>query len=289
MDVELVVDAKAALGEGPFWHPRESRLYWVDIEGGTLHVHDPDGEPDVVYDLGCRASAVVARRSGGLVMATESGFQSFDPQTGVRQPIADPESGVPDHRFNDGKCDVRGRFWAGTMCLSKKPDAALYVLGTDGSVRRAIEGVTTSNGLDWSPDRKAMYYIDTPTLQVVAFDFDETAGTLANRRVVVTFPQGVGRPDGMTVDAQGMLWVAHWAGARISRWDPGTGEVLEMVPVPAGNVTSCAFGGPSLDRLYITTARQKLDAEALARHPHSGGLFAVTPGVHGLPAGEYGG
>lgn len=289
MKVELILDAKAELGEGPFWHPRENCLYWVDIEGKSLHVHDPEGEPDALYEAGCRVGAAVPRRSGGLVLATEFGFEAFDPKTGTRTPIADPESDRPDHRFNDGKCDARGRFWAGTMCLAKKPDAALYVLETDGSVRCVVEGVTTSNGLGWSLDRKTMYYIDTPTLQVAAFDYDETAGTLAGRRAVVAFPQGVGRPDGMTVDAEGMLWIAHWAGARISRWDPGTGEVLAMVSVPAGNVSSCAFGGPDLDRLYVTTARHKLDAESLARHPHSGGLFVVEPGVCGLPADEYGG
>jgi len=289
MNVDLIVDAQATLGEGPFWHPRENRLYWVDIEGRTLHVHDPEGQPDTVYDAGCRVGAAVPRRSGGLVLATEFGFETFDPETGARKPIADPESDRPDHRFNDGKCDAAGRFWAGTMCLAKEPDAALYVLETDGSVRRVIEGVTTSNGLGWSLDRKTMYYIDTPTMQVAAFDYDETAGTLARRRVVVTFPEGVGRPDGMTVDAEGMLWIAHWAGARVSRWHPGTGALLATVPVPAGNVSSCAFGGPNLDRLYVTTARHKLDPDDLARYPHTGGLFVLEPGVCGLPAGEYGG
>lgn len=289
MNIELVVDARAELGEGPFWHPRQQRLYWVDIEGKNLHVHEPDGQPDRVVDVGCRVGAAVPRRSGGLMLATEFGFQALDLNTGARTPVADPESHSPDHRFNDGKCDARGRFWAGTMCAAKKPDASLYVLETDGTVRRVIEGVTTSNGLGWSPDRRTMYYIDTPTLCVAAFDYDEASGTLSGRRVVLRFPEGVGRPDGMTVDAEGMLWIAHWAGARISRWDPAGGKLLATVPVPAGNVSSCTFGGPDLDRLYITTARHKLDADALARLPHSGGLFVLEPGVRGLPADEYGG
>lgn len=289
MNVELAIDARAELGEGPFWHPRENRLYWVDIEGGSLHVHDPEGVADTAYDVGCRVGVAVPRRSGGLMLGTDHGFESFDLTTATRTPVVDPESDLPDNRFNDGKCDCRGRFWAGSMCLAKRPEGNLYVLEADGTVRRAIQGVTTSNGLAWSLDQRTMFYIDTPTMQVSAFDYDAGRGTIANRRAVIRFPQNVGRPDGMTIDAEGMLWIAHWAGARVSRWNPATGALLATVAVPAANVTSCAFGGKNLDRLYVTTARHKLDAEALARYPHSGGVFVLRPGVCGLAANEYAG
>lgn len=287
---ELVVDARAALGEGPCWHAPSGKLYWVDIEGRTLHVHDPAGEPDLVYEMGLRVGAAVPRASGGLVLATEHGFQAFDLQSRVLTPLADPEGHLPDNRFNDGKCDPRGRFWAGTMSLVRRPRAAsLYVLETDGSVRRVLDGVTTSNGLGWSLDHRTMYYIDTPTLEVAAFDYDEEQGTIAGRRAVVRFPEGVGRPDGMTVDAEGMLWVAHWAGGRVSRWDPRDGRMLDEVRMPATNTSCCVFGGPKLDRLYLTTARHKLDEATLAREPHAGSLFVIEPGVCGLPSFEYGG
>lgn len=290
MEPELVVDARATLGEGPVWHPRRQQLYWVDIEEGKLHVHDPAGQQDRVYEVGCRVGAAVPRRPGGMVVATESGLQAFDLETSRRENLADPESHLPDNRFNDGKCDAEGRFWAGTMSLKREPNAgSLYVLERDHSVRRVLDGVTTSNGLDWSLDRSTMYYIDTPTLQVAAFDFNLSAGTISNRRTVIRFPDGVGRPDGMTIDAEGMLWIAHWDGGRITRWDPDGSRLLATLHVPADRVTSCTFGGPKLETLYITTARHGLDTQALARQPHAGGLFSVSPGVSGLPAHEYAG
>ncbi len=290
MTPELVVDARAQLGEGPCWQARTGRLMWVDIEGGKLHVHDPEGEPDAVYEVGMRVGAAVPRIAGGLLLATEQGFQAFDLDARRLELVADPESHLPDNRFNDGKCDPRGRFWAGTMSMTRQPrTASLYVLEPGGSVRRVLEGVTTSNGLDWTEDGKTMYYIDTPTLQVAAFDYDEEQGTIAGRRVVVQFPDGIGRPDGMTLDREGMLWVAHWSGGRVSRWDPAGGRMLAEVKLPATNVTSCAFGGPDLDRLYITTARHRLDEETLAREPHAGGLFAIEPGVAGRPSYEFAG
>jgi len=289
-NVELVVDARVQLGEGPVWHARKQLLYWVDIHGAALHVHDPSGEPDTVYPVGCRIGAAVPRASGGMVLATENGFEAFDFETGSKTVLADPESHLPDNRFNDGKCDVRGRFWAGTMSMVKEKEAgSFYVLEPDGSTRRLFGGVTTSNGLGWSPDGRTMYYIDTPTMQVAAFDFDEERGNLSNRRIVVTFPDGVGRPDGMTVDAEGMLWIAHWEGARVSRWNPADGSLLATVPVPADRVTCPAFGGSDLDVLYITTARFGVDEETLARQPHAGSLFALRPGVCGLPSHEFAG
>ncbi len=289
-ELELVVDAKAQLGEGPVWHAAKQLLYWVDIEGAALHIHAPNGEPDTVYNIGCRVGAAVPRSSGGMILATENGFETFDFETGLRTSVTDPESHLPTNRFNDGKCDARGRFWAGTMSLVKEKKAgSFYVLEPDGSTRHVFGGVTTSNGLGWSLDGRTMYYIDTPTLQVAAFDFDEEQGELSDRRIVVTFPDGIGRPDGMTVDAEGMLWLAHWEGGRVTRWNPADGSLLATVPVPADRVTCPTFGGKDLDVLYITTARHGLDEEALARQPHAGGLFALRPGVCGLPSHEFAG
>lgn len=286
----MIFDAKATLGEGPVWHPRYQWLSWVDIEEGKLHIHDPAGGVNRSWDIGGKIGAAVPRRSGGFVLATDSGLQAFDPDSAIRETLANPEKHIPDNRFNDGKCDARGRFWVGTMSMKKKPQSgALYVLDRDHSIRSVLERVTTSNGLDWSPDRSTMYYIDTPTMQVKAFDFDLVSGTIGHGRVAIQFPEGVGRPDGMTVDADGMLWIAHWDGGRVSRWNPADATLLEELLVPADRVTSCTFGGPKLDTLYITTARYGLDTVSLSRQPCAGGLFATSPGVCGLPAHEYAG
>lgn len=286
--VDLVLDVRAALGEGPVWHPREQRLYWVDITAGRIHVHDPQGAQDLVYQVNQMVGAAVPRRSGGLVLAAQHGLGTFDLDRQELALLATPEQHLPDNRFNDGKCDPRGRFWAGTMSLIRQLAAAsLYCLDTDGTVCHVLGGVTTSNGLDWTDDQRTMYYIDTPTLQVAAFDYDADSGAISNRRASITFPSGSGRPDGMTLDAEGMLWIAHWEGGRISRWDPRTGRRLQEIALPVARVTSCAFGGPNLDRLYITTARHGLTDQQLADQPHAGSLFAVTPGVTGRPANEY--
>ncbi len=289
MRAELAVAVEAILGEGPVWHPVLKRLYWLDIQQGLLHVHDPCGPPDSVVPLGRVVGAAVPRSQGGWILAAADGLWECDLLSHRQTLIAHPESHLPHNRFNDGKCDAQGRFWVGTMALDRTPGAAsLYCLDVDRRLRRVLPGVTTSNGLDWSPDQKTMYYIDTPTLQVAAFDFDLQAGHISNRRVVVQFPQDVGRPDGMTVDAEGMLWVAHWNGGRISRWDPHSGRLLTTVLLPVTNVTSCTYGGENLDRLYVTTARHRLPPEQLAREPHAGALFVVEPGVAGLPANLFG-
>ncbi|MFW6171804.1 MAG: SMP-30/gluconolactonase/LRE family protein [Planctomycetota bacterium] len=291
MNVDVVVDARAELGEGPVWDSRSECLFWVDIEAGKLHAHEPRGEPDRVWDVGCKVGAAVPREvPGEMILATAHGFELFDLNTSRKTRVADPESDLPDNRFNDGKCDSEGRFWAGTMSMVRQPGAAsLYVLSTDRVVQKVFDGVTTSNGLDWSPDQRSMYYIDTPTMKVRKFDFDSLSGTIADERVVVEFPDGVGRPDGMTVDAEGMLWIAHWDGGRVSRWNPDTGKLLDMVRLPVNRVTSCAFGGSDLKTLFVTTARHGLDEAALAQQPHAGSLFAVRPGVGGRIANRYAG
>lgn len=286
--VDLVLDVRAALGEGPVWHVREQRLYWVDITAGNVHVHDPDGEPDLVYGVGQMVGAAVPRRAGGLVLAAHQGLGTYDLERRAFSLLAAPEGHLPDNRFNDGKCDPQGRFWAGTLSMIRQPrNANLYCLDTDHTLRHVLGDVTTSNGLDWSPDRRTMYYIDTPTRQVSAFDYDAESGAISHRRTIISFPPGIGRPDGMTVDAQGRLWIAHWDGGRISRWDADSGRQLQEILLPVTNVTSCAFGGVNLDRLYVTTARHAQTDEQLRTQPHAGSLFALSPGVAGLPAQEY--
>lgn len=290
MQAELVLDSQATLGEGPIWSAREQCLYWVDIEAGRLHTFDPHVQVDRVAELGEMIGTVVPRRSGGVMLAMHHGFAAYDPHTATLTRWSDPEAHLPRNRFNDGKCDPAGRFWAGTLSLDRQPNAAsLYCLEADGRVRTMLQGVTNSNGIAWSLDSTAMYYIDTPTLRVMQFDYDLVSGQIENPRTAITIPTGDGKPDGMTIDADGMLWIALWGGGCVGRWNPRTGECLACLDVPARQVTACAFGGPDLTDLYITTARIGLSEADVAAQPLAGGLFRARPGVAGVTAFEFAG
>jgi sugar lactone lactonase YvrE len=290
MDVELVVDAKATVGEGAVWHARSRRLFWVDIHRRQVHVHDPAGEIDRVVDVGQMVGAVAPRHSGGLILAAEHGFASLDLETGQLASIADPERNQSRNRFNDGKCDPAGRFWAGTMSMDAVPHAgSLYCLDADHGVRHVLAGVTCSNGIAWSLDASTMYYIDTPTQRVDAFDYDVRMGQLTNRRAAVVVPEELGKPDGMTIDAWGFIWVALWQGRCLTRWDPRTGTLDQTVAIPAINVSSCAFGGENLDDLYVTTARFGMTGGQLAEYPHAGGLFRIRGAGQGVETFEFSG
>jgi sugar lactone lactonase YvrE len=290
MPVDLILDTKAVLGEGAIWDARAQRLYWVDIRPGHLHVFNPADGNDGVFEVGQMVGTVVPRARGGVMLALEHGFAAFDLTTGRLTPWHDPEEHLPRNRFNDGKCDPAGRFWAGTISLDREPGvASLYCLEPDGQVRRVLQGVTNSNGIAWSLDGATLYYIDTPTQQVTAFDYELASGRIENPRTAISVAPDLGKPDGMTIDAEGMLWIAHWDGGCVGRWDPGTGRLLQTLAVPARRVTSCAFGGPSLEDLYITTARVGLTEAELALTPHAGGLFRARPGVRGVPAFEFAG
>jgi sugar lactone lactonase YvrE len=287
--VELLVDAKAEIGEGPSWDERESVLHWVDIPNGQVHTYDSKSRVDRVVSVRGYASSVVPYAGDGdrVVVTQQHRISLLDLTTGELSKIADVEGDLRGNRFNDGKCDTRGRLWAGTMNIKQDaPTGALYRF--EGvRVKRMVSRVTISNGMGWSPDDSTMYYIDTPTLIVSAFDYDADRGTISRRRKLINFSGQEGKPDGMTVDDEGMLWVAQWGGFRVSRWNPKTGEMIGHLAVPAANVSSCCFGGKELDELYITTARNKTNPALLRRYPKAGGLFRAKPGVRGLPTNRF--
>jgi sugar lactone lactonase YvrE len=194
------------------------------------------------------------------------------------------------NRFNDGKCDPAGRFLAGTMDHDEKEACgSLYTLDLLGNCRRLLSGLRISNGLAWSPGFRSFYYIDTPTRQVQAFDYDLESGEIAYPRTAIRVPEALGWPDGMTSDLQGHLWISLWGGAQVTCWNPATGNLLHSVPVPALQCSSCVFGGPDMSDLYITSARVGLDQAALARYPLSGSLFRLKTGVQGMPTFTFGG
>jgi len=285
--MECVLDAQAALGEGPVWDPDAGCLYFVDIERGLVHRYDPDTQASRSHKVDAMAGAVALTVSGDLLLAVRDGFARLDPDSGRVRPIACVEADRPDLRMNDGACDPAGRFWAGTMAIDERHGAgALYRLDPDGRVHRMVDEVTISNGLDWSNDGRLMYYVDTPTQSIDVFDFDVATGAIANRRSLARVPGEDGSPDGLTVDADGYLWVALWSGGAVYRYAPD-GRLDRVVTVPVAYPTSCAFGGPDLRDLYITTAARALTPDERQGEPLAGGLFRCRPGVQGRPANRF--
>lgn len=282
---KLILDAKAQLGEGALWHEGAQRLYWVDIEGKKLHLYDPATHQDREIPVGERIGTVVPTQEGNALVALQNGIHLLNLDSEKLSLVANPLEGTPNIRFNDGKCDPAGRFWVGSMDLDEKKNvAALYRINHDGSVKKMLGDITISNGIVWSADKKTMYYIDSPTHKVMAYDYDDASGDLSNPRVAVQVPQEAGSPDGMAIDAEDKLWIAHWGGSSVVCWNPHNGEMMRRIELPAPHVTSCAFGGENLETLYMTTARQGLDSDQLEQYPLSGGLFMIKPGVQGVPA-----
>ena len=290
MNVDVLINLRAELAEGPVWDDQTKRLYWVNILAGELCTTNPVDGSTQVAEVGKRLGAAALHKSGGFVLATQDGFAFYDPASGALQMIADPEADKPSNRFNDGKCDPAGRFWAGTMPYDLiEGGGALYALDGDGTVSKKMDGVTISNGLAWSTDQRTMYYIDTIPRRVYAFDFDVDTGQISNRRVAIQIGAEHGYPDGMTIDTDDKLWIAHFGGGCVRRWDPQTAEILESISVPTPQVTSCTFGGDDLDTLYITSAWEHMSDEQKEREPLAGAVFAVKVPYHGTPAFRFAG
>ena len=289
--IELVVNAGCVIGEGPIYDADSRVLYWIDLIGNKIFSYDLLNARLTSLDLDQNIGCIALRQNGGMVAAMQNGFYFIDFRTGKLEQIVNPESEKTNNRFNDGKCDCMGRLWAGTMSKDLdtgygdyKPEGSLYCLYPDLHVERKIKEVTLSNGIGWSPDNQTVYYIDTPTMMVAAFDFDSESGEIKNKRAAIKIPGNMGIPDGMCVDLEGMIWVALWGGFAVTRWDPKTGSLLEKIKVPAPNVSSCTFGGENFDELFITTASIGTD---LLKYPDAGGLFRVHPEVAGIETYVY--
>jgi sugar lactone lactonase YvrE len=286
---ECVLDIKASLGECPVWSADEQVLYWVDINAPSLNRFDPLTGRNTVWPMPSSIGCFALRRSGGFIAALRDGFWLVDRNGNPERKVADAPYDPAHHRFNDGRADARGRFWAGSM--NEKRDAStakLYRLDPGFALAPMISDIMISNGLAWSPDGGTLYHADTPTRTINAWDFDAAAGAIANRRVFAHFSGETDRPDGAAVDREGCYWSAFYRGGKIVRISP-RGEMLSEFPLPAMCPTMCAFGGPELKTLFVTTARQHREPEELARLPQSGGIFALHIDVAGTPEPKFAG
>ncbi len=289
-EVRALGDARALLGEGPVWSPRDNALYWVDILAPAIHQLDAASGTQRETRLGSMVSMVVPMASGGLLLATPAGLMAMAPDTGRMTLFAHPETTRPGNRYNDGKCDRRGRLWVSSMDMGAMPNRGnLFRVDPDGRWEKVDSGFTVPNGLGFSPDNTRMYFTDTFRKTIYEYDFDLAAGRITNRRPLVVFGAADGKPDGLTVDAEGCLWVAVWDGWELARFAPD-GRELMRVRLPVPRPTSCCFGGADLGTLYVTSASVRLGAQALASAPLSGALFALEiPGLKGLPETTFAG
>ncbi len=283
MKTELVHDVKATLGEGPAWDSKTQTIYWVDIFGKRVYA---GGQVLKELDefIGCLAPC----KNGHLILGTHFNIVDLAPDSGQMNILATLSPELPTNRINDGKCDPAGRLLLGTMDMKETDPTGTFYSFYGNKATPLFANVTISNGLAWSPDHKIFYYIDTPTRDVRAFDYDVTTGQIANLRVVIHVGESLGWPDGMTSDTDGNLWIALWGGAKVTKWDPRTGQLLEQIAVPALNSSACAFGGKDMNELYITSARKGMSDAELTQYPLSGGLFKVVTKATGMKTFEFG-
>ena len=287
MKVKCAFRSRDTLGEGPIWCIEEQALYWVDIQQPALQRWHPATGEHKVWQMPSEIGSYALRESGGAVVALGTGLAWLDLSSGDVTPIVDPEADMAENRFNDGKCDRQGRFWAGTMPLKERgPLGALYRLDPDGIVHKMRERVSVSNGLGWSLDNRTMYYTDSPTGNIYAYDFDPDMGKISNERIFAHTDNGF--PDGLTVDGEGYVWSAKWDGWRIVRYAPD-GSIDREIKMPVQRPTSCMFGGPELRHLFVTSATINLTEAELAAQPLAGSVFVIETDVAGLPEPRFAG
>jgi sugar lactone lactonase YvrE len=280
MKAELAVQYPCLLGEGPVWDIRANCLRWLDVLNGEVHTFHPEGQKHSSIKLPEMVGAIAPRKQGGFIAAMQYGFSLLDLDLVTMERKAQPEKHVTTNRFNDGKSDPQGRFWAGTLAFDETHGAGkLYMLDKDFNHVAKIENTTISNGMAWNKAHTKFYFIDTPTMEVVAYDYDKASGHISNRKIVITVDESDGYPDGMTIDDEDMLWIAHYNGWQVTRRNPETGETLLSIKLPVAKVTCCTFGGENMNDLYITTASKEMSEDEHAAQPLAGSLFVAK----GLP------
>ena len=288
MKPEMVLDTKCDLGEGPWWDRDAGLLYWIDGLGDKLFIYNPGTGENQTYDIGKHIGCAIPCKDGGMLLALQDGVYKFDTLTGHYELLSDIEREIKNNRLNDGKVDSHGRLWFGSMSMTANQEnrefevaGNFYSMTQYGRIRKWFGDVGISNGVVWNSDETRMYYIDTTAEAMFAFDFDAEKGEISNRRIAIRFNPEEGLPDGMCIDAQDMVWIAHFGGGRVTRHNPETGELLDTVFLPVANVTCCCFGGVENDELYITTARTGRSEVELEAEPFAGGLFKVKTDLTG--------
>jgi sugar lactone lactonase YvrE len=285
-DVRCVLKWDAIVGESPLWHPQERRLYWVDIQGKKVHRFDPESGRNETFNLPDLVTCLAFRKTGGLLLTLRKNFAFFDPGSGELEMLAAVEADKPNHRFNDGRVDPQGRFWAGTMGdpAWDQPVGSLYRFDPDQTVTRMCAQVICSNGTAWSPDGRTMYYTESFRYAIFAYDFDSATGSITNRRTFAEVDRKLGAfPDGLCVDAEGFVWSNQVGIGRVVRYDPA-GRIERLIQLPVPRAVGCTFGGDDLGTLFITSARETMTPQQLQNAPLSGSVFAVNSGVRGLVA-----
>ncbi|XP_043928497.1 regucalcin [Protopterus annectens] len=288
--IECVVDERNKIGESPVWEEKEGTLLYVDIQEKQVKRWDAASGHVQTVNVGAHVGSVVPRKSGGYILALGTRFAFLDWEKKKVTDIISVDQDKANNRFNDGKVDPAGRFFAGTMSMEIRPaeverhQGSLYTLHADHSVVKHFDQVDISNGLDWSPDHKHFYYVDSLSYRVDVFDYDINSGSICNRRVLYKMEEDEGIPDGMTIDSEGKLWLACYNGGRVIRIDPETGKRIQTVTLPVDKTTSCCFGGKDYSEMYVTSACLGMDDKWMAKQPQAGGIFKITGlGVKGIP------
>lgn len=283
MNASVLYPSQCYLGEGPLWHAERNSCFWVDIEGKKFYEYKWLEKTVQCRRLDYRVTLIVQDKDNHLVLGLEGGIARYNLDTETITWLIDIEKQHNRHRCNDGKVDSRGRLWVGTLQMDFMEGAgSLYCVDENMELQKKQDKVTISNGLAWSLDNTRLYFIDSPTHKVQSFLFEEETGQIIFEKDVIHIPTGMGTPDGMAIDEEGMLWIAHWGGFGVYRWNPLNGELISTVKLPVPNVTSCTFAGENLDHLLITTARQDLSEEDLKKYPESGDVFCAKVPAKGM-------
>lgn len=288
MTPTIAYPSENKLGEGPLWHSERNSILWIDILEKKLFELNQSTQKLQVYSLPERVGTVVIESKNTVIVALQGGLARVNLDTQHLDWLTDLEKEIPTNRPNDGKCDPQGRLWQGTMDMDCKDGAGtLYCI--DNEFNRAVKltNLSVSNGMAWALDGQRFYFIDSPTYRIDAYFFDGKTGNIEFEKTAVSIPKIMGMPDGMTIDNEGMLWVAHWSGFTVRRWNPNTSECLETIELPVPQITSCAFGGEGLDQLFITSARTGMSESDLGKYPESGNLFVVKMKVKGVKSYKF--
>ncbi|HEU5052427.1 MAG TPA: SMP-30/gluconolactonase/LRE family protein [Hanamia sp.] len=283
MKARTLCPSQCFLGESPMWNAERNSCFWVDIDGGILYEYNWSSKKTRNWKFDGKLSLAIQDNKNELILALNTRIIKFGLDSEKVTPITDIDPPGSGNRCNDGACDIRGRLWIGTMHLQHKQNAgALYMVDHNLNVHKKISNTSISNGITWSRDNKRMFYIDSPAKVVQSYHYNEETAEIIFEKNIIEIPNELGSPDGMALDEEGMLWIAHWGGFGVYRWNPKSGQLLDKIEVPVPQVSSCAFAGPDLDHLIITTARENFSEEEARKYPDSGNIFIAKTAVKGV-------